>query len=332
MTIATLFSGIGAPEISYPDCLFGCEIDKHARRTYKENHDTTLYHDVKNFSAIQYRGAYDCLVWGFPCQDYSIQGKRLGLRGLRGSLFYEGARIIQESQPPAFIAENVRGLLSSRKGKDFDTIFNILTQTLGYHVKYKVLNSKDYGVPQSRPRVFIIGFINKVHADRFKFPDPIPLKFKVKDILEPNPDPDLIISRAWEKHVPKARDGTIAIDPDIAVCQLARQYANWQGTLIRVGVKMDRVQTSTSARVYSTRGIAPTLITTSGKDQWYPVNESDYTKLRKLSVRECARLQGFPDTFMFPVSDAQAYKQLGNTMTAPVIAMLLKEVENALSL
>jgi len=290
MRIATLFSGIGSPEVSYPDCLFGCEIDKHARITYKANHNTTLYGDVKSLSATKYEGAYDCLVWGFPCQDYSIQGRRAGLKGLRGSLFYEGARIIQESKPRAFVAENVKGLLSSHEGRDFNTIFNILTQTLGYHVKYKVLDSKDYGIPQSRPRVYIVGFRDKSCADRYIFPPTIPLKLRVKDLLEPNPDPALIISTAWEKYIPKARDGTIAIDPDIALCQVARQYANWQGTLVRVG-----------------------------------------TKLRKLSVRECARLQGFPDTFKFPVSDAQAYKQLGNSMTVPVVGAVLRGVEAVLN-
>ena len=195
LKIATLFSGIGAPEQAakrvWPEheVVFACEIDKFARQSYRAIYciDEERFHeDVTQLDGMQYRGEVDLLVWGFPCQDYSMAGKRAGLNGQRGTLFYDGARITKEVRPRWFLAENVKGLLSSHGGEDFEVIMDILRNDVGYYCTWVVLNTKDYGVPQNRERVFIVGFRDHDEYMRFQFPTPIPLEKRLKDILESN--------------------------------------------------------------------------------------------------------------------------------------------------
>jgi len=205
MKVGTFFSGVGSPEQALRnldikhEVEFACEIDKYAKQTYLKNFKPKLYAeditalDMKNLPYV------DLLVFGFPCQAFSMAGKRKGFDDTRGTLFYDALRYLQEHKPRYFIAENVKGLLSHDNGKTFQTIIDCLAKTtnyqfslmpfenLGYHIHYKVLNTKDFGIPQNRERIFIIG-IRDDKDNNFNFPKEIPLKLKLKDILQDNTD------------------------------------------------------------------------------------------------------------------------------------------------
>lgn len=205
MKVGTFFSGIGSPEQALlnlgvnHEIEFACDIDKYARETYLKNFDCkNMYEDItaldmKDLSYV------DLLVFGFPCQAFSMAGKRGGFEDTRGTLFYDALRYLKEHKPRYFIAENVKGLLSHDNGKTFQTIIDCLALTtntqmslmpfdnLGYHIYYKVLNTKDFGIPQNRERIFIIG-IRDDADNNFRFPKEIPLNLKLKDILQDNPN------------------------------------------------------------------------------------------------------------------------------------------------
>mgnify|MGYP003651585179 CR=1 FL=1 len=203
MKVGTFFSGIGSPEQALlnlgikHEIEFACDIDKFARETYLKNFDCkNMYNDItaldmKDLSYV------DLLVFGFPCQAFSMAGKRGGFEDTRGTLFYDALRYLKEHKPRYFIAENVKGLLSHDSGRTFQTIIDCLASTintqmtlmpfdnLGYHIHYKVLNTKNYGIPQNRERIFIVG-IRDDSDNNFRFPKEIPLKLKLKDILQDN--------------------------------------------------------------------------------------------------------------------------------------------------
>ena len=205
--VGTDFSGIGSPEsalkrLGIPhDLIFACDIDKYARKSYNAIHPNAdiIYEDIttRDFDEVP---QLDLYVAGFPCQAFSIAGKGEGFNDVRGTLFFNVADFIEHNQPECFILENVKGLLSHDKGRTFQTIIDLLSNSggtvngqlsfdtyndgLGYHIYYKVLNTKDYGIPQNRERVFIIGFRD---YRVFRFPKPISLELRLKDILQDNP-------------------------------------------------------------------------------------------------------------------------------------------------
>ena len=207
MKIGTDFSGIGAPEMALKylginfDSIFACEIDKYARQSFEQLHNPqTFYNDItaRNHKEVE---QLDLYVAGFPCQTFSMAGKRKGFEETRGTLFFNVAEFIKENKPKTFILENVKGLLSHDKGRTFQTIVDILsngggTQNgqisldmfedgLGYHIYWKVLNTKNYGIPQNRERIFIVGF--KDFRD-FNFPKEMPLELNLGDMLQDNPN------------------------------------------------------------------------------------------------------------------------------------------------
>ena len=207
MKIGTDFSGIGAPEMALKylgidfDSIFACEIDKYARQSFEQLHKPqTFYNDitVRNHKEVE---QLDLYVAGFPCQSFSMAGKRKGFEETRGTLFFNVAEFIKENQPKTFILENVKGLLSHDKGRTFQTIVDILSNVggtqngqisldmfedgLGYHIYWQVLNTKNYGIPQNRERIFIVGF--KDFRD-FNFPKEMPLELKLGDMLQDNPN------------------------------------------------------------------------------------------------------------------------------------------------
>ena len=208
MKIGTDFSGIGSPEMALKllgiehEQVFACEIDKYARKSHRAiyGEDYKLYEDItkRDHSEVE---QLDLYVAGFPCQAFSMAGKRKGFEDTRGTLFFNVAEFIKINQPKCFILENVKGLLSHDGGKTFQTIISLLTDNggtangqmfipyfedgLGYHVYYKVLNTKDFGIPQNRERIFIVGF---KEFREFRFPKPFPLELRLKDMLQDNPD------------------------------------------------------------------------------------------------------------------------------------------------
>tara|TARA_R100000773_G_scaffold14351_1_gene13110 strand:+ start:1097 stop:2320 length:1224 start_codon:yes stop_codon:yes gene_type:complete len=205
ITIGTDFSGIGSPEQALINLgikhksMFACDIDKYAKQSYLANYKTENFYDditKRNHNKTPY---VDLYVAGFPCQAFSLAGKREGFKDTRGTLFFDLLKYLKAKKPKYFILENVKGLLSDNGGRTFLTILDCLAKTvnrqysltnyedgLNYYVYYKVLNSKNYGIPQNRERVFIVGFRDKKH--NFKFPKKIPLKLKLKDMLQDNPD------------------------------------------------------------------------------------------------------------------------------------------------
>lgn len=205
MKIGTFFSGIGSPEQALlnlginHEIEFACDIDKYARETYLKNFNCkNMYNDIKALD-MKNLSYVDLLVFGFPCQAFSMAGKRGGFDDTRGTLFYDALRYLKEHKPRYFIAENVKGLLSHDSGRTFQTIIDCLASTintqmtlmpyenLGYHIHYKVLNTKDFGIPQNRERIFIVG-IRDDADNNFRFPKEINLKNKLKDLLQINVD------------------------------------------------------------------------------------------------------------------------------------------------
>ena len=203
--VGTDFSGIGSPEQALiklgikHQSIFACDYDKYAKQSYLANYNTeTFYDDItkRDHTKTPY---VDLYVAGFPCQAFSMAGKRSGFNDTRGTLFFDLLQYLKAKRPKYFILENVKGLMSHDKGKTFITILDALSKTinsqyyispyedsLGYYVYYKVLNTKDYGIPQNRERIFIVGFRDEKHS--FKFPKKTPLELKLKDILQDNPD------------------------------------------------------------------------------------------------------------------------------------------------
>jgi DNA (cytosine-5)-methyltransferase 1 len=203
LKVATAFSGgLAAPEfaLKYEDIphevVFACEWDKYARKQYLEFHGLpgTFYNDVQTLRAFNYKHKIDLFVWGSPCQDLSLAGKRKGFDGVKSSLFREGARIQKEMMPKNFIFENVVGLLSSNGGADYKEVQKTFREQ-GYHIATVRMNTKAFGVPQNRDRIFIIGFLDVNEYHSFKVPQPFKLEKKLKDVLEDEVDKKYFLSK-----------------------------------------------------------------------------------------------------------------------------------------
>ena len=248
MKLGTDFSGIGSPESALKrlnlevDEVFACEIDKYARKSFNELHNpSTMYEDIttRNHSEVP---QLDLYVAGFPCQSFSLAGKRGGFEDTRGTLFFNVAEFIKENQPKCFILENVKGLLSHDNGRTYQTITDVLTNGggtlngqigldsidngLGYHVYAKVLNSKDYGIPQNRERIFLVGF---KEFREFRFPKKMELKLRLKDLLENEVDDKYYLSDKMIKTIttPSGGDwnsGKMSFNTDIAKCIRANTH------------------------------------------------------------------------------------------------------------
>ncbi len=303
-----LFAGIGGTRIAFHNTnkvnfVFSSEFDNFAQKTYKANFGEMPSGDITQISSSEIP-VHDILIAGFPCQAFSQAGKQLGFEDTRGTLFFDIARILNEKRPKSFLLENVKNLVRHDKGKTFKVIKNTLLE-LGYSVHHKVLRARDFGVPQNRERIYIVGFDkNQVsNYDSFKFPKPTYEPTKLGNILENIANEKYTISdKLWEGH--------------------QRRKAEHQNKGNGFGYTLfnaDSEYTNTiSARYY--KDGSEILIEQKGKNP------------RKLTPREAARLQGFPENFIIPVSDTQAYKQFGNSVAVPVVEkialQLIKVLEN----
>ena len=243
LRIGTDFSGIGAPEqaliklgINHKS-VFACDYDKYAKQSYLANYNPEIfYDDITTRNQIDTPDV-DLYVGGFPCQAFSMAGKRLGFEDTRGTLFFNVLEYLEAKRPKYFILENVKGLTSHDSGKTFSVIIDCLAKTengqysftmydegLGYHIYHRVLNTKDYGIPQNRERIFIVGFRDDKHS--FKFPKKIPLELKLKDILQDNPDSKYNITqqglRVLQSYQKYNKFKLLDKDNDIAACISAR--------------------------------------------------------------------------------------------------------------
>ena len=348
LKVATVCSGIGSPEVAIKnlnikhEIVFGCEIDKYARQTYLANFNPNMM--LEDMTKEDWEGEKyysDIIVGGIPCQAFSLAGKRLGELDARGLLFYDFYRYVKNQQPKYFIIENVKGLLSMDKGNVFNNWKMLLGQSengtaflhnhedsLMYNLHWKVLNTKNYGLPQNRERVFLIG-IRKDLPNDFVFPKEIPLELRIKDLLEENVDKKYYLSdklintflnRPQAKNYPfKPIKDT---ENEIACCLNARYYKmGATDNYIQLDIN-GKGQNSQQDRVYFEDKIMG-CIPASRTDSKVNIIQSNY-RIRKLTPLECFRLQGFPDNYVKPVSNSQLYKQAGNSISVPVIENMLK--------
>ena len=366
--IGTLFSGIGAVEHALErlglshEIVFAGDIDPFVKKSYFTNHkisEKNWHDDVTKFSAKKYKYKIDILVGGSPCQSFSMVGKRAGLKDTRGTLFYDFARIIDECRPKVFIFENVRGLLSHDDGKTWRVIQDVF-QSLGYNINSQTLNSKDYGIPQHRERIFVVGFRNK--KTKFDFPGSIELQSKMQDFLEDNTDSKYYLGSKGVKFVTSSKNRLkryTQIDGEIALCQKANQQFNWHGDFVFESVSNpinfdefvfdvneieEKYFLSKKVKSYVLAGGTKNFKTSTKTDLAVarPLLQSmhkmhragvdnyvtyDRGKIRKLTPKECLRLMGFRDNFKIVVSDTQMYRQAGNSIVVDVLIALLKQMD-----
>ena len=343
MKFLDLFAGIGGFRMGLEslghECVGFCEIDKFARKSYKAIYNTkgeVELHDitqVTNEEWRKFRGTVDIICGGFPCQAFSIAGKREGfLDETRGTLFFEIARAAKEIKPPLLFLENVKGLLSHDKGRTFRTILSTLDE-LGYDAEWQVLNSKDFGVPQNRERVFIIGHLRGA-GGRPVFP--------IRGENEKSSAERLGINILGNTKNPNGTaQGTrdIVYDPNGIVGALtATDYKGPKQVAIREATKQGYAEATVGDYVNlefpnskTRRGrvgkqVANTLLTSDNQGV-----VAETLKIRKLTPRECWRLQGFPDWAFDKAqevnSKTQLYKQAGNSVTVNVIKAIAQNLK-----
>lgn len=364
ISLATLFSGIGAPEFAAREVfdevetVFACEIDKFARQSYLANHDAPLafYEDVCDLDARAYAGQIDILIGGSPCQDFSIAGQRAGEDGERGSLIWQFYRVVSEARPSVFVYENVKGFLSINGGKSYQRFTDAL-RGLGYHCHAEVLNTKDYGIPQNRERLYIVGFLNADEYHAFSLA-PKAGCGRLADFLDMGVGEKYFLSdRALAHFRSKTPKFNGAFRPKDTNENIANTLTTNPGhrrtdTFIKVVGELDAKGNESIRRIYDTCGIAPTMTTrhtpkilqkTRGFNKGYEletcptISSSGFERnnllkaerIRKLTPRECLRLQGFPESFKIVVSDTQAYKQAGNAMSVNVVKMIFWQIQKA---
>lgn len=296
-----LFAGIGGIRIPFDrlgaKCVFTSEWDKYSQVTYEKNFGDKPNGDITKIAASEIP-KFDILLAGFPCQPFSIAGLKKGFEDTRGTLFFDICKIIDFHKPVVIFLENVKGFKNHNKGQTFSIVKQSLEQ-LGYKVYAQVLNARDFGVPQNRDRIYIICFKNDVE---FIFPSPVDKNIKLGDILEKLvPDKYTLSDKLWAGH--KRRK--------------AKHEKNGNGFGYRLFNENSTYTSTISARYY--------------KDGSEILIEQKNKNPRKLTPREAARLQGFPDSFEIPVSDVQAYKQFGNSVSVPVIEAIALEIARALN-
>ena len=294
------------------------DIYKSARKTnyvkqsYLANYhinEENFHYNVCLLDGNKYKNKIDILVGGSPCQSFSIMGYKKGLEDARGTLFYEYARLVKEIQPKVFIYENVQGLLKHDKGKTWDIITKIFN-SLGYDYTYSILNSKEYGIPQNRNRLFVVGFKNKKYLDNFVFPPkPIKLKFKMQDMLIEQCDDGYF---KYDRKVCKKGK----VDNKYFLSEKVKKH------VMAVGTKNYVTQPKTDLEI--ARPLLATMhkMHRAGVDNYVTVDG----KLRRLTPRECLRLMGFGDDFKQVVSDTQMYKQAGNSIVSDIFVNLVPNI------
>lgn len=367
VNLATLFSGIGSIEQAFKrlkikhNIVFAGDIDPFVKQSYFANYKINKedwHDDVTKFSATKYKNKVDLLVGGSPCQAFSMVGKRKGLEDTRGTLFYDFARVVSESQPKVFIYENVKGLLNHDGGKTWSIVQSVF-HSLGYKLFSKVLNSKDYGIPQHRERIIVVGF--KDNNIQFTFPTAIPLTRTMQDFLEDFTDSKYYLKEKGIKFVTSTKNKIkryTQINGDIALCQKANQQFNWHGDFVfeeqqndefdeftfdvsrveekyYLSDKIKRYVLARGTKNFKTSNetdlkIARPLLQTmhkmhrAGVDNYVTHNKG---RIRKLTPRECLRLMGFKDDFKIVVSDTQMYRQAGNSIVSDVLIAILKQMD-----
>jgi DNA (cytosine-5)-methyltransferase 1 len=313
-----LFAGIGGFRIAMQNlggkCVFTSEWDKEAQKTYRANFGEVPFGDITKPHIKSYiPKEFDILCAGFPCQAFSIAGKRGGFDDTRGTLFFDVAEIIKKHKPKAIFLENVKGLRSHDKGQTLATILNVLRNDLGYFVpEPQIINAKEFGVPQNRERIYIVGFRKDIGITEFEYPKSINKKIKFADIKE-------------RKVVPTKY-------------YLSTQYVQ---TLVNHKARHEGKGNGFGYEIINDNGIANAIVVGGmGRERNLVLDHriTDFTPtthikgtvnregIRKMTPREWARLQGFPDKYIIPVADASAYKQFGNSVAIPAIQATARKI------
>lgn len=342
----------------YVDSLYaGKESQNKVKTSYMANYNLSNEHYHWNVSFLdgkQYEGKVDLFVGGSPCQSFSLVGKQRGLEDTRGTLFYEYARLVDEIKPKVFLYENVKALLSNDGGKTWDTISRVFTE-LNYTWEPMVLNARDFGIPQNRERIFVVGFRNDLVLDEeFEFPNAFDLEKTMQDFLLDNVSGRYYLPRKGVDFVTSEKNLTkryTQIDGEVQLCQKKNQQFNWHGDFVFEEENVDKEKTmedlekyflSEKVRKYvmspGTKNfysrpktdleIARPLLTTMHKMHRAGVDNYVTTdgRLRKLTPRECLRLMGFCDSFKIVVSDTAAYQQAGNSIVVDVLVNIMKSI------
>ncbi len=315
-----LFAGIGGFRIAMQNlggkCVYTSEWDEQAKKTYLANFGEIPFGDITKEETKRFiPDDFDILCAGFPCQAFSIAGKRGGFEDTRGTLFFDVAEVIKRKKPKAIFLENVKGLRNHDKGKTLNTILNVLREDLGYYVpEPRIINAKDHGVPQNRERIFIVGFRSDLNINDFEYPKPTDRSKSFEDVKEENTvSVKYYLSDTYlntlinhkKRHASKGNGFGYEIIPD-------------DGTA--------------NAVVCGGMGRERNLVYDDRLEDFTPVTnikgEVNRQGIRKMTPREWARLQGFPDKFVIPVSDASAYKQFGNSVAVPAIQATAKQIVN----
>ena len=315
-----LFAGIGGFHLALTSmgakCLFASEWDKYAAETYCQNFKIKPSGDITKINENNIP-KHDILCGGFPCQAFSISGKQKGFEDTRGTLFFDIARIVNYHQPKVLFLENVKNLTKHDEGKTLKTIIKTLKE-LNYTIFTKVLNSSNFGLPQNRERIYIIAFHNTLESTSFNFPIPTNEPICLENILENQPKNAKIIER-----------NDIQIYKNYTVSSSLFSEIELLNKPIQIGKVNKGGQ---GERIYHPLGHAITLSAYGGgigaKTGLYLING----QIRKLSPRECARVQGFPDDFLINPIDSQAYKQFGNSVSVNVLQYILLEISKILEL
>jgi len=322
-----LFAGVGGIRMGFDNAfekqiktVFVSEWDEYAQKTYKANFkdDFGIAGDITQIDEKEIP-SFDICLAGFPCQAFSLAGKRQGFeddyKGLcRGTLFMDVARICEEHKPSVIFCENVKGLVIHDKGRTFKIICKTF-EDLGYKVFHKVLNSKNFGVPQNRERIYIVAFRNDIAPDKFVFPETTDDTKRIKDIVEEKPVPAKYYLS------------------DVYLETLRQHKARHESKGNGFGYEIRNWDDVAGAIVCGGMGRERNLIIDKRQKKLVPSThikgEINKEGVRKMTPREWARLQGFPDSFELPLADTHLYKQFGNSVTVNVIeaiALKIKEV------
>ena len=342
----------------YVDSLYnGMESRNKVKQSYMANYeiDENDFHwNVAFLDGKQYKDQVDLFVGGSPCQSFSLVGKQRGLEDTRGTLFYEFARLIDEIKPKVFIYENVRAVISHDSGKTWQKMQQVFNE-LGYDFEKDVLNAKNYGIPQNRERLFVVGIRRGLEISwPFIFPDPIPLEKKMQDFLMDNAPGGYFLPAKGVAFVTKEKNLNkrfTQIDGDVQLCQKKNQQFNWHGDFVFqseedakknhipelekyfLSEKVIKYVLATGTKNFYSKPatdleIARPLLTTMHKMHRAGVDNYVTTdgRLRKLTPRECLRLMGFSDTFKIVVSDTSMYQQAGNSIVVDVLIQIMERI------
>ncbi len=290
-------------------------------KSYLHNYNidkSKFFYDVRLLNGRDFNGKVDLLVGGSPCQSFSVIGSKGGFNDTRGTLFYEFARLVKEIQPKIFVYENVYGLFRHDKGKTWEVVQNTFDE-LGYHYKYEILDSRDFGIPQGRRRVFVVGFRSKDVCEKFTFPLKINLQYKMQDLLLDNSKQGSVVSENGELSIHNNECGE-EVEEKYFLSEKLVNYVMSPGT--KNFIHKPKIDLE----------IARALLATMGNTHRASVNNYVTTngRIRALHPRETHRLMGFPDDYEIVVSRAQAYKQSGNSIVVDVLVHLMKSILEAL--